>query len=473
MLGAMRARRRWPVFMLLTGALALGTSITFLACSSFDETDGPPPPSEGGADASGDATAEALVDVISSDSDADAGPTDPVIDLRAGTRTACALRRSGRVLCWGSNAYLTTGQPMAGDLACDQGNCRLPLEVPGLASITQVSMGADFACARRADGAVLCWGANTFGTLGNGTTSPPFRAEAMPVSALAPALDVVAGAQSACARVMEDGGIHVYCWGSNTTAMLATTGDFVSVARRIPELDGALAIRLSVTFPIGCAILADHRVVCWGRNLVGSLGHAPSTSGDTSCMPGIVCNPTPTEVGNGTLRAKDVEPGYVAACALTMADGIVCWGDNEFGQLGSNLATNLDPHPDPSAATGLASVTAISMRSGHACAIVAGTPWCWGINQWGEIGDALGGTTCASNLLCDPAPVKIDGMPELAQISTGEAFTLARAVDGKLFAWGDNTDARLGHLPSKDGDLAQCGQTMGRCNPKPTPLELP
>ena len=43
-----------------------------------------------------------------------------------------------------------------------------PVRIDGLTDAVEIDAGESFACARRADGSVWCWGANHLGQLGNG-----------------------------------------------------------------------------------------------------------------------------------------------------------------------------------------------------------------------------------------------------------------------------------------------------------------
>jgi alpha-tubulin suppressor-like RCC1 family protein len=48
-----------------------------------------------------------------------------------------------------------------------------PVLVAGISDATAVLDGGEMACALRSDGAVACWGANAFGSLGDGSLTGP------------------------------------------------------------------------------------------------------------------------------------------------------------------------------------------------------------------------------------------------------------------------------------------------------------
>ena len=81
-----------------------------------------------------------------------------------GSEHSCARRASGAVACWGYNFY--------GNLGDGTTTIRLtPTAVSGLPDADQISVGAYHTCARRSSAALLCWGSNGYGRLGDGTTS--------------------------------------------------------------------------------------------------------------------------------------------------------------------------------------------------------------------------------------------------------------------------------------------------------------
>jgi alpha-tubulin suppressor-like RCC1 family protein len=94
------------------------------------------------------------------------------IAIWVGYEHACAVRRSGEVACWGAAG---NGQVGSGSVPEDASIPR-PTAVVGVTNALAVSTGGDHSCTTTTAGAVLCWGANTLGQLGNGTTSRAYAA---------------------------------------------------------------------------------------------------------------------------------------------------------------------------------------------------------------------------------------------------------------------------------------------------------
>src|SRR5580693_1593862 len=95
-----------------------------------------------------------------------AGPASagPVPVVTSGGGHSCALMTDQTVWCWGRN---TVGQLGTGTTT----DSLVPVWVRTLPPAINVSAGHDHTCAVNTSNQVLCWGANAFGELGNGTTS--------------------------------------------------------------------------------------------------------------------------------------------------------------------------------------------------------------------------------------------------------------------------------------------------------------
>ncbi len=139
--------------------------------------------------------------------------------IAAGWNHTCAALSDGTMKCWGYNLY---GQLGDGTTT----NSSTPVLVSGIGTSAAVAAGANHTCALFG-GAVTCWGANTFGALGNGTNTDLLTA-ASSVSGMSTAAMVAAGGDHTCA-VKSDG--TVACWGDNSSGAL---GDGTTTNSNVP-----------------------------------------------------------------------------------------------------------------------------------------------------------------------------------------------------------------------------------------------
>ncbi len=148
---------------------------------------------------------------------------------------ACALLSGGTVECWGFNAGGGLGTPTeAPGIESD-----VPVPVTGITDATAIGVGGA-ACAVLSDGKVQCWGDNAEGELGDGTFTGPetcfYACSRTPVtvSGLSTAVGVSVGGQVACAN-LSDG--NVECWGANSEGQL---GNGTTTNSDVPVLAGPL-----------------------------------------------------------------------------------------------------------------------------------------------------------------------------------------------------------------------------------------
>jgi alpha-tubulin suppressor-like RCC1 family protein len=80
--------------------------------------------------------------------------------------------------------------------------------------------------------------------------------------------------------------------------------------------------------------------------------------------------------------------GDAHVCAITLEGDPLCWGRNNYGQLGREVDNYSET---PSIVTDLEDATQIACGPWHCCAVLADTTVrCWGSNEFGALGD---GTT--------------------------------------------------------------------------------
>lgn len=128
-------------------------------------------------------------------------------DVAAGEEHTCVLQRSGSVKCFGSNSHGQLGVDLLRELAS-------PQKVLELTGVTDLSAGARHTCVvagergTEDEGKVKCWGDNSKGQLGDGTTTAAPTPVA--VRGLPPVASVDAGDKTTCALTLDG---DVYCWG--------------------------------------------------------------------------------------------------------------------------------------------------------------------------------------------------------------------------------------------------------------------
>lgn len=131
--------------------------------------------------------------------------------------------------------------------------------------------------------------------------------------------------------------------------------------------------------------------------------------------------------------------GYLFACAVVHGKAR-CWGDNRSGQVGNGSIAPEESIFDapPSDVAGLSSpVSSISVGYYHACALVAGSVWCWGLNQHGQLGNGSVATS--------PVPVRVETLgSSVVAVSAGANHTCAQLQNSTVYCWGYNAMGQLG-----------------------------
>jgi alpha-tubulin suppressor-like RCC1 family protein len=140
--------------------------------------------------------------------------------LTMGAGHTCALQTTGEVFCFGDNSLGQLGD------GTTVSSFNKAVRVKGLADAMWVSSGTSFSCAVRANGSVVCWGDNTHGQLANNSTAPSMVPT--PATALTQPVSMLSGCSQGVCDFMcaVTAGAQVWCWGANTYLQLGqgTTG---------------------------------------------------------------------------------------------------------------------------------------------------------------------------------------------------------------------------------------------------------
>lgn len=180
----------------------------------------------------------------------------------------------------------------------------------------------------------------------------------------------------------------------------------------------------------GCALGDDAVVRCWGDNDKGQTG-APDPAVPTQ---------RPRVIG-GLGPVKQITTGTRHACALQVDGKTFCWGDDESGLVSGT--PNLAPHSAPAEIPGLLlPVEQLVAVSSHQCALLAGGDlFCWGNNEYGQLGAANGDGGAPVKSI--PRPTR--ALDKVVQVGGAEETTCALRTSGEVSCFGRNFSGQLGN----------------------------
>jgi len=362
--------------------------------------------------------------------------------VAAGLYHGLALTSTGAVFAWGWNIV---GQ--LGNGSTNGSDVPVKARLPGGTKVTAISAGFAHSVALTSTGAVLAWGKNYNGNLGNGSTTDsdvPVKVN-LPTGTKVTA--IAAGAEHNLA-VTSTGA--VLAWGYNAYGQLGNGGT------------GASDVPVNVSLPTGTkvtavaagalhslALTSTGTVLAWGYNVDGELGDGSTTNSDV---------PVKVNLPPGT-KVTAVAAGGYYSLALTSTGAVLAWGYNADGELGDGNRTSSDVAVKVKLPAGrkvtavaagglLEGVGADTVGPGHSLAVTStGAVLAWGYNADGELGD--GNRTNSDT----PVKVKLPAGRKVTAVAAGELNSLAVTSTGGVLAWGGNNFGQLGNASYEGSDV--------------------
>jgi hypothetical protein len=324
--------------------------------------------------------------------------------LAVGHDHACGRTTGSRWFCWGRGEGLYAGGKGPAGLQTALAFDTLIASVGGAGSLSEPGS----VCALSAE-AAYCWGRDDSGAVGDG---PGGQA-----SCYYPGLDPIGIP-----------GVHLPCAGQ-------------------PQpVSGGLSFR---TLANGgghttCGITTGNAAYCWGANQYGQLGNGGSdeacallVSAESAITRTIPCSTMPAPVA-GAHSFTQIATGLSSTCALTLAGGAYCWGDNSLGQLGTGTTIS---SALPLLVSGGLTFRRIAVSATGACGITAADQaYCWGSDRLGLVGDGPDADQCLveeHQYPCRTAPTLVSGNLRFSSISIAESHACGVTIGGVGYCWGD------------------------------------
>ncbi|HMN67242.1 MAG TPA: choice-of-anchor D domain-containing protein [Bdellovibrionales bacterium] len=271
-----------------------------------------------------------------------------------GYATSCFVDGNEKLFCVGANTYGNVGDGTTTDRV-DY------VAVDASTNYKQVSIGRNHACGLTAAGDVKCWGSDQYGQLGDGVVNPNMSTPQTVTSLGSGNKAIAAGGYFNCAINASD---KLYCWGRNNVRQI---GDNTTTTRATP-----VAIDSSNTYTkvaMGedhtCAIRSDGALFCWGSGQTGAVG-----------------NDSTANTAQGPLYNVLSGTAFMDITAITNANKLWCWGENSNGQLGKGNTTDTGTPAAVDVSTDYAQIAAGRL---HTCGVTtAGAMRCAGNNAYGQ-----------------------------------------------------------------------------------------
>lgn len=300
-----------------------------------------------------------------------------------------------------------TGGVLDGSASFDKETCTLPVGLP------------------------YCWGKNSGGSVGDGTTTE----RRTPVAVTLPSGTtgfswIQAGSDSLTSCGIADTG-NAYCWGDNAYSMFGngnTTDSNTPSAVTMPS--GVKFVTISVGSRHVCALGDNGRAYCWGDNSNTQIGDGTTTSRTT---PVLVTLPS------GVTSFKSVNAAKHSSCGIGNNDQAYCWGDNAYGQLGDGTTSDRSTPKIVTLTSGVTSWKSVVTGPYSASCGIGNNDraYCWGTNTQGQIGD---NSTSQRN---SPTAVTLPGgVTGFKSVTPGTQAACGVANTGAFYCWGNGNNCR-------------------------------
>jgi alpha-tubulin suppressor-like RCC1 family protein len=317
---------------------------------------------------------------------------------------SCALTTGGQAYCWGDNSrgQLGNGTTVAS---------ATPVLVSGGLSFVSLTAGSVHSCGLTSAGAAYCWGSGGLGELGSGGTSDVNVPT--PVSGSVSLVTLSAGRTHTCGLTAKG---EVWCWGAGATnGGQLGTGTISSSTVPVRGAVGFVFRRLDAGNLHTCGVTVAGVAYCWGWAQAGRLGAGPA---------GLSNSPSPLSFASSEQFA-DIVGSAAATCGLAVDGGIFC----------NDINGELVRVADRGAFQALAPAEG---NAAHNCAIDGERRLrCWGNSGAGQIRSVLDGVVTA------PVSTYFNDTP-VAAASTGGDQTCTLSDAGAASCWGANQYGQLG-----------------------------
>ncbi len=310
-----------------------------------------------------------------------------------------------------------------------------------------LSAGSNSLCAIKNNTFLSCWGINGFGSLGTGNnaSTSPVPLKVMMPSGVTSWRTIIGSASNQCA--IAESGINagnLYCWGNNsagqngtgsTIGSMSNTPTLVPLPNGVSSWQEIYGMNLGASSTTLCALANTGNLYCWGLGTNGTLGNGSNTNVN---LPSLVA--LPNEIGVTSWGNISLINGL--ACALVNTGNLYCWGLGSSGQIGNGANNNVNIPTLVTKPSGVASWSSYIIGLNQAvCALAnTGNLYCWGSGSSGQLGNGSTSNVNIPTLVTQPA-----GVSNWTKLSPMNAAFCGLANNNQIYCWGAGTNGQIGN----------------------------
>ncbi len=186
-----------------------------------------------------------------------------------------------------------------------------------------------------------------------------------------------------------------------------------------------------------CVRSKENQVLCWGNNEAGQLG-----------TEGVGFSDHPLLM-NQLDPVQGLAAGRFHVCALDDQQSVWCWGSNDVAQIGVVGGVDSNQIREVS---GISNVAQLYLGLENSCARDFNFNfYCWGSNRFLQLTEPLSTTHSAV-----PVPIPVPNEVNIESLAVGERHMCALDGAKDVYCWGDNSFGQTG-LDGNSGDEVPCG----------------
>jgi alpha-tubulin suppressor-like RCC1 family protein len=351
--------------------------------------------------------------------------------IAAAEEYSSRLSPQGVPYCSGYNYYGQLGDGTEQN-RCTPTRVLLPEEV----TFESVSLGRLHACGFTSQAALYCWGNNEYGQLGDRTEINRLTPTPVHLPEGIVVVSYALGGNHTCVLTSQG---DAYCFGENANGQL---GDGTLKDRSIPTRvllpDGVTLQSIALGENHSCGLTKEGILYCWGSNEYAQLGDGSWKDKST---------PTRVSLPDGA-TFDSIALGISHTCGLTPKGTVLCFGNNEFGQLcdGEDMRL-LQTHATPTPIKISEDIIFESIVLGgyHTCGLTTqGDTYCCGKNSEGQLGNGTKKNNSTPTRISLPIDIIFES------IALGKFHSCGLTPENAIFYWGNNYNGPFGDGTKQD-----------------------